>query len=108
MENVRFFSFLAFIPNKALKEVWARSILLTKSLDSFWPLRTHFSFELFPRSNVAEQRGEQETQVNKENIFFKDMFLAVERVVRLLLRKVLFGPWDGSFWRLVYQKILRG
>lgn len=67
LENVRFFGFLAFIPNKAPKEVWVRSILLTKSLDSFWPLRTHFSFELFPRSNVPQQRGEQETQVNKEN-----------------------------------------
>lgn len=74
LENVKFFSFLAFIPNKALKEVWVRSILLTKSLDSFWPLRTHFSFELFPRSNVSEQREEQETQVNKENQFLKDIF----------------------------------
>lgn len=99
-KNVRFSSFLAFIPNKALKEVWVRSILLTQSLDSFWPLRTHFSFKLFPSSNVAEQRGEQETQVNKEKFVFLKIGFWQREDSKTALRKgalQIRGWWLWAF-----------
>lgn len=83
-----------------------RSILLTKSLDSFWPLRTHFSFELFPRSNVVEQRGEQETKETRKTSLFKDIFGS--RVRGLLLGKVLCGLWDGGFWHLLLPENIEG